>query len=166
MIRLFPDPVLRKPAEPVSHFDEKLRETLKLMIATMRAQPSGIGIAAPQVGISKQIAIVDVSARDPKASQLILINPILWSQKGEKISREGCMSLPDYTGYLKRHETIGLRWQNEKGKWREQVFDGIEAVCIQHELDHLRGILFFDHVTSLKRDMIPRPTKGKKPSSA
>lgn len=155
-LRLFPDPVLRKKAEFVRKFDPALAQFVQNLDKLMRSQRSGIGIAAPQVGISKRIALVDVSSRVPGAHKLVLVNPELVRGWGEKLSREGCMSLPDYTGQLKRFDKIQLRWQDEKGIHYEREFEGIEAVCIQHELDHLEGLIFMDRVSSLKRDMIPR----------
>jgi peptide deformylase len=156
-IRHFPDAVLRKPCEPVRHFDKVLEALIKDLSATMGHQKHGIGIAAPQIGVSKQVALVDVSARVPGAKRLILVNPRVLEMRDEKASREGCMSLPDYTANLKRYETVVLAWQDETGESHQKTFHGIEAVCIQHEVDHLDGVLFIDRVASLKRDMIPRP---------
>ena len=156
-IRHFPDPILRKPCEPIRDFDARLEALVKDLIATMKRQPHGIGIAAPQIGVAKQVAIVDVSARIPQAQRLILVNPKIVALSDEKASREGCMSLPDYTANLKRYDSVHLKWQNEKGESQERIFGGIEGICIQHEVDHLNGVLFLDRVTSLKRDMIPRP---------
>lgn len=162
-IRLFPDPVLRKACEPVRHFDQNLQNLIKDLTQTMKRQPHGIGIAAPQIGIAKQVALVDVSARVPGAQLRVLINPKVLELREEKASREGCMSVPDYMANLKRYERIHLAWQDEKGVHQEDIFTGIEAVCIQHEVDHLNGILFIDRVASLKRDMIPRPKSSKRP---
>lgn len=160
-IRFFPDPVLRKPCEKVEKFDQNLAQIIKNLFQTMKSQPHGIGIAAPQVGIAKQIAIVDVSARVPGAERLVLINPQILDLNDEKASREGCMSLPNYMGNLKRYERVTIQWHNEKGELLCREFCGIEAVCIQHEVDHLNGKLFIDRVTSLKRDLIPRESKSK-----
>jgi peptide deformylase len=160
-IRLFPDPVLRKPAQRIASFDQKLAQLIQTMDTTMRAQASGIGIAAPQVGISLQLAIIDVSSRISGATRLILANPRVLERKNEKISREGCMSLPEYTGNLIRHDQIRLRWQDGLGRDREGVFQGLEAVCIQHEIDHLEGKLFIDRISFLNRDLIPRQFASK-----
>lgn len=155
-VRLFPDAVLRKPAANVIQFDAHLAQILKKMEETMRSQPSGIGIAAPQVGISKKIALVDVSSRIPGAKKLVLVNPQILELRDEKISREGCMSLPDYIANIKRYDWIRAIWQDATGRSHEGVFTGIEAVCFQHEVDHLNGKLFIDRVAMLKRDLIPR----------
>jgi peptide deformylase len=162
-IRLFPDSILRKPCEPIRHFDQNLADLIKDLIQTMKKQPHGIGIAAPQIGVAKQVAIVDVSARVPGAMIKILVNPKILELHEERASREGCMSVPDYTANLKRYDRIRLIWQDEKGMHQEDVFTGIEAVCIQHEVDHLNGVLFVDRVVSLKRDMIPRQKSSKRP---
>jgi len=155
-IRLFPDPILRRKAEKVKVFDKSVLETVRLMERVMRSQPSGIGIAAPQIGIPARIAIVDVSCRVSGAGRLVLVNPEIREYREERASREGCMSLPDYTARIKRYDKVRLDWQDETGQTHTKTSTGIEAVCIQHEVDHLNGILFLDRVISLKRDMIPR----------
>jgi peptide deformylase len=159
-IKLFPDPILRKPAEKVTVFDAALLQIIKKMDQTMRLQASGIGIAAPQVGISRRIALVDVSARVPGTHRRVVINPQILELKEEKISREGCMSLPDYLANIKRYDWIRAIWQDETGKAFEETLMGIEAVCFQHETDHLNGKLFIDRVALLKRDLIPRTKKS------
>jgi peptide deformylase len=131
------------------------------MAAMMRTQQHGIGIAAPQIGISMQIALVDVSSRVPGAKALVLINPKLLSFSEPYPSREGCMSIPDYTSLISRYRSVRAGWYDLDGNYREGDFTGIEAVCIQHEIDHLGGILFIDRVVSLKRDLIPRPRSFK-----
>ncbi len=156
VIRLFPDPVLRKSASFVRRFGTALTRTLETMEAAMKDQPSGIGIAAPQIGISQRIAIVDVSGRVQEASRLYLINPEILAVRDEMMSREGCMSLPEYTGTIKRYNIAHVRWQDPDGEIREKWTEGIEARCIQHEVDHLNGILFMDRVASLKTDLRPR----------
>lgn len=160
-IRLFPDPILRKSSERIRRFGAPIRPLVRTLLETLVAQPSGIGIAAPQIGISERIAIVDVSARVPEAKRLILINPEILERRDEKISREGCMSIPDYTAHLKRYDRILVRWQDEEGRGRQKVCRGIEAVCIQHEVDHLDGVLFLDRVSSLRTDMFPRSMKRR-----
>lgn len=162
-IRYFPDSILRRECQKVHRFDRALGKIVRDLRQTMHSQPHGIGIAAPQAGIGLQIALVDVSARVSGAQEWLLINPIIHQSWEEKISREGCMSLPDYTAYLKRFEHIHLAWQDLTGQPQEREFSGLEAVCIQHEVDHLQGKLFIDRVTSLKRDMIPRQP-SKKPA--
>ena len=155
-IRLFPDPVLRTKAQPVNRIDKAVLNAIDALEALMRHQRHGIGIAAPQIGISRQIALVDVSARMKGADLLILINPVILKAWDARPSREGCMSLPDYTAVIKRYERVLVRWLDQKGKRQQKLCEGIEAVCVQHEIDHLNGMLYIDRVQSLKRDMIPR----------
>ncbi len=160
-IRTFPDPILRKKAQEVTAFDRSLLKLVAALVRVMKSQPHGIGIAAPQIGVAKAVAIVDISKRDPSAKRLILINPVILEKREPEARKEGCMSLPDYTAYLKRHRWVRFRWQDEHGEFFEKVSVGIEAVCVEHEVDHLSGVLFIDHVTCLKTDLFPRPF-GKK----
>lgn len=155
-IRQFPDPVLRKVCAPVKHLDRDLPLFIDLLIETMRQQPGGIGIAAPQVGVLKRIAIVDVSPKVERATMKILINPVIVTLKEEHVLREGCMSLPDFTANVRRALKVRVRFQDRKLQWMEHFASGIEAHCIQHEIDHLNGILFVDRVGSLKSDVFPR----------
>lgn len=155
-IRLYPDAVLRKKSLPVKKITPDIHNLIHALISAMNAHKHGIGIAAPQIGVLKQIAIVDVSSRVPRAKRLVLINPRLVSFNHEIRSREGCMSLPEYTADLKRYLQIRVRYLDPQGKLQQKECEGIEAVCVQHELDHLEGMLFFDHVTSLKTGLYPR----------
>jgi len=159
-IRLFPDPILRQSSAFVRQFGPSLNQIIKRMTDIMRKQPSGIGIAAPQIGIAKRIAIVDVSARDKSARKLHFINPEIMACEKEISSREGCMSLPEYTATIKRYDRVKVKWQDEMGNIHEKWFRGIESRCIQHEIDHLNGMLFIDRVTSLKTDIKPRHFKS------
>lgn len=155
-IRTFPDPILRKKTQIVTVFDRSLLKLIASLVRVMKSQPHGIGIAAPQIGVSKSVAIVDVSKRDPKAKRLILVNPVILEKKDPEARKEGCMSLPDYTAFLKRHRWVRFRWQDERGEHHEKISTGIEAVCVEHEVDHLSGMLFIDRVTCLKTDLFPR----------
>ncbi len=155
-IRLFPDGVLRKKSDTIRAFNHEVSRIFQVLEKTMESQASGIGIAAPQIGILKRLAVVDVSSRVPDAKRLYLVNPEILDTKNPVLSREGCMSLPEYTAPLKRFDWVRVRWQDPQGKLCEKTATGIEAICIQHEVDHLNGILFFDRVAALKTDMIPR----------
>ena len=156
LLRTFPDPILRKKTQAVTTFDRSLLKLVATLVRVMKSQPHGIGIAAPQIGVSKAVAVVDVSKREPDAERLILVNPVILEKKKPEARKEGCMSLPDYTAFLKRHRWVRFRWQNERGDFREKISTGIEAICVEHEVDHLSGILFIDHVTCLKTDLFPR----------
>jgi len=158
-IRFFPDPILRKPSKAVRLRDPRLERFLKDLLETLRAQPHGIGIAGPQVGEGIRVIIVDVSLRDPSKRLEVMVNPILRYREGETLSREGCMSLPDYTANV-RAERVSVEWTDLSGRKCRKWASGIEAVCLQHEIDHLNGLLFIDRVTSLKTDVFPRQGKA------
>lgn len=158
-ICLFPATVLRQRSRPADWRDSRIQGLLKDLIDTLYAQPGGIGIAAPQVGAPWRIAIVDVSSRDPSKNRLIMINPRLTVKKGKILSREGCMSVPDYTANLARYERIVVEWTDPAGRQRALQTKGIEAICVQHEIDHLNGTLFLDRVSFLKTDVFPRKRK-------
>jgi peptide deformylase len=155
-IRLFPDPVLRVRCRSADWNDRAVQVFIRDLTETLYAQPHGIGIAAPQVGEPKRIIVVDVSARDRSKHRQIMINPILRDPKGEGLSREGCMSLPDYTANVVRAARVRVQWWDERGARHEKEFTGIEGVCLQHEIDHLNGVLFLDRVSTLKTDVFPR----------
>ena len=154
-VRLFPDPVLRKPSRAVPR-PEDARGLIQRLTETMLSQPNGIGIAAPQLGENVRVFIMDVSPRDPSKKRHIMINPAMVSRGREVMSREGCMSLPDYTANVRRSEWVTVVWQNEKGRRQKKTFRGIEARCVQHEMDHLEGLLILDRVACLKTDVLPR----------
>ena len=158
-IRIFPDPILRKKTHQVTAFDRSLLKLVAALVRVMKSQPHGIGIAAPQIGVAKSVAVVDVSKRDPKAERLILVNPVILEKREPEARKEGCMSLPDYTAFLKRHRWVRFRFQDERGEFHEKISTGIEAICVEHEVDHLSGVLFIDHVTCLKTDLFPRMSR-------
>lgn len=158
-IRLFPDPMLRKHSKAVSWDDPRILRLVKDLTETLYKQPGGIGIAAPQVGESQRVIVVDVSPRDPSRRREIMLNPQILKQEGEVLSREGCMSLPDYTANIKRFAHILIQWVDLRGRYHQRWTEGIEAVCLQHEIDHLNGVLFIDRVASLKTDVFPRRRK-------
>ena len=166
LLRTFPDPILRKKTQPVVVFDRSLLKLVAALVRVMKKQSHGIGIAAPQIGVAKAVAVVDVSSRDSKAKRLILVNPVILEKKEPEVRKEGCMSFPDYTAFLKRHRWVRFRWQNERGKFYEKISTGIEAICVEHEVDHLSGVLFIDHVTCLKTDLFPRSFVGSKNEAA
>lgn len=133
-----------------------MQTLVKHLTQTLYAQPGGIGIAAPQVGEPVRVILVDVSPRDPSKKLEVMINPKILRLEDEVLSREGCMSLPDYTANLKRYNKAWVEWTDLKGRRRRKAASGIEAVCLQHEIDHLNGRLFIDRVISLKTDVFPR----------
>ena len=159
-IVLFPEKVLRIEAAAVSVFGPELMDLISRMQAAMKSQKHGIGIAAPQIGVSQAVALVDVSGRVQNAKGRVLVNPKIINHSKEKvISREGCMSLPDYMADLNRWEWVEVSWQDEKGSVHRGTYSGIEGICMQHEIDHLHGKLFLDRVACLKTDMFARHLK-------
>ncbi|MEM8852612.1 MAG: peptide deformylase [Pseudomonadota bacterium] len=156
-ILILPDPVLRKVAAPVVAVDERVRTLAEDMLETMYDAP-GIGLAAPQVGILERIVVCDVVTEegeepDPK----VLINPEIVARSEEtSVYEEGCLSIPDYTEEVTRPSGVTVRYLDKDGATCEVTADGLLAVCLQHEIDHLNGVLFIDHLSRLKRDRITK----------
>ncbi len=149
-----PHPLLKRRAAPVEQIDEEIRQLVRDMFETMYAAP-GIGLAAPQVGVGKRLCIVDVS--EEKNAPLCLVNPhITWRSENLVTAEEGCLSLPDQYAEVTRPDAVELVFQDETGAERKLRAEGLLARCIQHEVDHLDGILFIDHISALKRNMILR----------
>lgn len=157
-ILTYPDERLKQVSEPVASFDDALAEFVRRLEVTMRAGPGGVGIAAPQVGCFQRIVIVDVSGRKKTASHgcLVLVNPEIVEWDGLAVGREGCMSVPDYTGNVVRAERIRLNARDECGQLSEYECEGFEARAIQHEIDHLDGLLFLDRLLSRRADLFRR----------
>ena len=155
-VRLLPDPVLRRRADPVEAVDDAVRQLLEDMLETMYDAP-GVGLAAPQVGVSKRAIVMDCSAEEENPQPMRMVNPEITVRSGETATEEeGCLSIPDYKGDVTRPREITVRYLDENGRPRELAAEGLLAICIQHEVDHLDGILFIDHLSRLKRDMIIR----------
>ncbi len=157
----FPDPLLQQKSAPVALVSPDLSDVIGDLLDTMRASPGGVGISAPQVGVLKRIVAVDVSASKRGAQVenhglLILINPEILAKGGRQIVREGCMSIPDYTANIERAQWVLVDAVDREGKQVILESVGFEAVAIQHEMDHLDGILFLDRVASLKTDLFRR----------
>ena len=149
-ILVYPDERLKQISTPVTDFDEALRCFLVDFEATMRASPGGVGLAAPQVEYFKRIIIVDVSSKPkiPHHGRLLLINPEIMAREGEALGREGCLSVPDYTGNVVRAQRIRVRYRGPHGEAGEVDCEGYEARAVQHEMDHLDGLLFLDRLVS------------------
>ena len=154
-----PDPVLRQISKPVEVFDDELKTLVEDMFETMYDAP-GIGLAAVQVGVPIRLLVIDLQepeeegggpVRDPK----VFINPeILWHSDDEVPYTEGCLSVPEQYAEVMRPEKIRAEWRDVEGNTYEEDIDGLLAVCLQHEMDHLNGVLFIDHLSRLKRDMV------------
>ena len=146
-------PELKKVSVPVDTFDGELERIARNMIETMYAAP-GIGLAANQVGINLQLATVDLSVGEDPTQLIILCNPEIVSVEGEQKSEEGCLSVPEFTDVILRPKRLVLRAQDIHGDEIRMEADGLLARCFSHEVDHLNGILFIDHLTPLKRSLI------------
>lgn len=163
----YPDERLKQESVPVNSFTEELRSFISELEETMRAGPGGVGIAAPQVGRFERIVIVDLSGMNklPKGSsnhgRMVLINPELTEWEGMVTGREGCMSVPDFTGNVIRAEKIKLTAFDEQGEQRQYECEGFEARAVQHEVDHLDGLLFLDRLVSRKTDLFKRKVYKK-----
>ena len=162
-VLLVPDPRLKQPCAPVEQFNEALRELVQDLEDTRRHHPACVGIAAPQIGAMSRVAIVDTSEHKKFSAQSsghkVLINPQIIEQSGERMGREGCLSLPDFTANVQRALQIKVRFQDKTGAWHEWETEDFEAVVVQHELDHLDGILFLDRVANLATDVFRRKVK-------
>ena len=149
-----PDPILREKSKTLEKVDNELRKLLDDMLETMYAAP-GIGLAAVQVGILKRLIVIDISKDKEKKNPLFLINPeIISRSKKTSIYEEGCLSLPGHFAEIERPAECQIKFINYDGKEKELNADGLLATCIQHEVDHLNGILFVDYLSKLKKDMI------------
>ncbi|HXV21777.1 MAG TPA: peptide deformylase [Desulfuromonadales bacterium] len=159
-ILLYPDPVLKTVCTPVDALDASIDALVQDLIDTMLAAGHSVGVAAPQIGSSRRVVVVDVSksklGRDNNHGLLVMINPGILEREGQETMREGCMSVPDYTGNVTRAESVVVQFLDRAGRELVIRASGFEAVAIQHELDHLDGLLFLDRVSSLKTDVFRR----------
>lgn len=149
----FPDVRLRTQAKPVERFDAALRQLIDDMFATMYAA-KGIGLAATQVDVHRRLIVLDIS--DERDSRDVFINPQLLTREGVEVTEEGCLSVPDVYEPVERAARVRVRAQDRDGQFFERDLDGLLAVCVQHEMDHLEGKLFVDYLSSLKRGRIRR----------
>ena len=154
----YPNPVLRKKAEPVTEFGEELQQLVKDMAQTMYDAP-GIGLAAPQIGVSKQVVVMDNTDKEEENHLMVLINPEILSGEGSRTDQEGCLSVVDYEAKVKRFSHISVRAQDVEGNVNEFEADEWFARVIQHEVDHLNGVLFIDRISSLKRALYKKKRK-------
>lgn len=153
-IIIIPDKRLKQASEVVASVDGSVRKLLDDMLETMYAAP-GIGLAAVQVGVMKRAVTIDVSKEDEKRDPLFLVNPeIVWSSEVLSTYQEGCLSIPEYYEDVERPAEVGVRYLDRNGIERELKASGLLATCLQHEIDHLNGVLFIDHISKLKRDRV------------
>jgi peptide deformylase len=155
----YPDPVLRKATEKITEFDEALAKLVEDMAETMYEAP-GVGLAAPQIGKSVKLIVVDISRqKEGERKFLPLINPEIVAHEGSQIDEEGCLSVPELTSSVQRFKKITVSFQDLQGKPRELTTENRFAVVLQHEIDHINGILFLDHLSPLKRALYKKKVK-------
>lgn len=156
----YPHPVLKKLCHHVGEIDQSIHDLIDDLVDTMHDGPGSVGVAAPQIGVTLRVCVVDVSknrhGKENNHGLLCMINPEITSRRGLATMREGCMSVPDYTGDVERATEITLQFREPDGAVREFTASGFEAVAIQHEMDHLDGVLFLDRVTSIKTGLFRR----------
>jgi peptide deformylase len=159
-IRKYPDRVLKQKASPVTALDGDLQKLIDDMIETMYAAP-GVGLAAPQVGVSKRLAVIDISTKGTEMPLLVLINPVFLLKEGSLEFEEGCLSLPEYTAKIERAEKVVVRTTDRKGKEFEIEAEGLLAIALQHEIDHLDGLLLIDRISPIKREFFKKRYQKK-----
>jgi len=161
-----PDPRLKVTCKPVDAVDADVRKLMDDMLETMHSA-NGIGLAAPQVGDKRRVIVVDVAAEDEEPKPLRMANPeLLWTSDEARVHEEGCLSLPQHYAEVERPHAIRVRYLDHDGEIRELKTSGVLATCIQHEMDHLEGVLFVDHISALKRNMILRKLRKEKKLAA
>jgi peptide deformylase len=151
----FGDPVLEKPAAPITVFDDELKKLVEDMFESMYAA-HGVGLADPQIGISKRIAVIDVTFKEDPDAKIVLVNPEIVHTEGRLTSNEGCLSLPEFREKVTRPRSVTARGQDVKGKTIEVTGEDLLARALVHETDHLNGKLYISHISALKRDMMKR----------
>src|SRR5271167_3093789 len=149
------DPVLEKPSAPITKFDEGLKKLIEDMFESMYAA-HGVGLAAPQIGISQRIAVIDVTFKEDPEAQIVLVNPEIIHVEGRLTSNEGCLSLPEFREKVTRPGKVTARAQSVEGKTFEVSGEDLLARALVHETDHLNGKLYINHISALKRDMMKR----------
>jgi peptide deformylase len=158
-----PDPVLRKEAAAVERIDDELRRLMDDMLATMYDAP-GVGLAAPQIGISRRLIVMDAAKDDDEKTPIVMVNPRILERSEElRTHEEGCLSIPEVTAEVERPAVTRVAYLDREGKPQEAELEGIWSTIVQHEIDHLNGVLFIDYLSRLKRDMIVKKfTKQKR----
>jgi peptide deformylase len=153
------EPILEKPADQVANFNTSdLKQIIEDMFETMYAA-KGVGLAAPQVGLSQRLTVIDISVGEDESKKLVLINPEIVSREGTQVGEEGCLSIPGFREPVTRAAKVTVKAHNEKGEQIEVSGEELLARALQHEIDHLNGKLFINHLSSLKRDIIRRKIK-------
>lgn len=160
-ILIWPDPLLKQKAKPVAKVDDSIRTLVKDMFETMYAA-DGVGLAAPQVGILQRVIVLDTTPRQPESKPLAMINPEITAREGETTYTEGCLSIPGEAEDVDRAAVITVKFLDPEGQEQTLQCDGLLAIAVQHETDHLNGTVFVDHVSTLKREIIRKRMKRLK----
>ena len=156
---ILPDPVLRLVSKPIERVDAPLRKLADDMLETMYDAP-GIGLAAIQIGEPLRMLVIDLAKEDEEPAPHVFINPeVLESGDQRSVYEEGCLSIPDYYAEVERPASVRVKYLDRDGKEQEMLAEGLMATCLQHEIDHLNGVLFIDHISKLKRDMVVKKFK-------
>ena len=151
---ILPDPLLRQKSQLVKAITEEIRALARDMLDTMYDAP-GVGLAAIQIGVPKRVVTIDTNKEEEARDPTVYINPeIVWSSEERRVYEEGCLSIPDFYGEVERPDRVRVRYMNLDGETVERDADGLLATCLQHEIDHLNGVLFIDHLSKLKRDRV------------
>lgn len=151
---ILPDPVLRQVSKPIERVDADIQRLVDDMLETMYDAP-GIGLAAIQVGVARRMLVIDLSKEGEEKQPLVFINPEIVSSSDERsVYEEGCLSIPDYYAEVERPAKVTAKYLDREGKEQSVEADGLLATCLQHEIDHLNGVLFIDHISRLKREMV------------
>ena len=151
----FGNPVLEKPSEPVTTFDDDLKKLVQDMFESMY-EAHGVGLAAPQIGLSKRLAVIDITFKEDPNAKLVLVNPEIIHTEGKHRQNEGCLSIPEFREPVTRASKVTVRAQDVNGKWFEKTGEELLARAFLHETDHLNGKLYISHISALKRDLIKR----------
>lgn len=162
-ILIWPHPVLKQKALPVTQVDDAVRTLVQDMFETLYAA-DGVGLAAPQIGVLQRVIVLDTRPRQPKSEPLAMINPEIISMEGKTRYEEGCLSIPGESENVERATVVTVRYLDVEGKEHTRVCDGLLAIAVQHETDHLNGVVYVDHVSSLKREFIRKRMKRLKDS--
>jgi len=149
------NPVLESPAAPITTFDDDLKKLVEDMFESMYAA-HGVGLAAPQIGVAKRIAVIDITFKEDPDAKLVLINPEIVHTEGKQSSNEGCLSIPEFREPVTRPNIVTVRAQDENGKFYEKTGEELLARAVLHETDHLNGKLYISHISALKRDLMKR----------
>jgi peptide deformylase len=161
-----PDPILRQTARPIERVDADLRRLIDDMLATMYDAP-GIGLAAPQIGISRRLIVMDPAKEDQPRTPMVMLNPEILDRSEElRVHEEGCLSIPEFTADVERPAETRVAYIDPEGQKQEAELEGIWSTLVQHEIDHLNGVLFIDYLSRLKRDMVVKKFRKQKRAEA